>query len=370
MRRLSLCTYMGLVVVFFVVLCSRYPRVGKIESLPRPKWGSLEAWRAGNASGPANLARAISAADLLARRPAAGSARVPKIFHQSWKDTELPAKFQRWSESCRQKHKDWEWVIWTDQDNLTLVRTYFPWLEALYLAMPGEIYRADLVRAMYMYMYGGVYADLDTECLRPTEELQKRYNVLFDGPNARPSMDTAMFGRMGDDPSFEHSIPNAWMASTPGHPFFLVYLQTFVERAKPMADKKRTSAWAAAEHVTGPVVLRQAIAEYEAAKVRAGNSLSGEVVSMAHDLPFATTQMKDHQVVLLPSQYIYPFNWNADNKKVRVVCWVQDGRYNPDECKKALDVGRKKSISITYWSHTHKKSGLDEDKMKRIKDSG
>ena len=26
-----------------------------------------------------------------------------------------------------QAHPDWEWVLWTDEDNMELVRQYAPW---------------------------------------------------------------------------------------------------------------------------------------------------------------------------------------------------------------------------------------------------
>lgn len=100
------------------------------------------------------LAPALSPAELLCR-PAANQAIVPKLFHQSWKTTQLPAKFQRWSDSCREKHPDWEWVLWTDEDNLRLVKEHFPWLLDTYLNLPGSIYRADLARNLYMYQFGG-----------------------------------------------------------------------------------------------------------------------------------------------------------------------------------------------------------------------
>lgn len=101
------------------------------------------------------MAGQTMAADLLARPPTLDSGKIPRILHQSWKSTELPPKFKTWSILCRQKHKDWEWVLWTDEDNLRLVQTYFPSLEAAYRDLPGEIYRADLVRYLYMYIYGG-----------------------------------------------------------------------------------------------------------------------------------------------------------------------------------------------------------------------
>lgn len=72
-----------------------------------------------------------------------------------------------------------------------------------------------------------VYADLDLECLRPTEALQP-YRIpvtnatdtgLSGAAHNRP---IAVFGRLGADETFEHSIPNAWMAASPRHPFFLL----------------------------------------------------------------------------------------------------------------------------------------------------
>ena len=101
------------------------------------------------------LARQISAAELMSRPLAMHQGSFPRILHQSWKSPELPAKFKAWSDSCRAKHSDWEWVLWTDADNLELVRKHFSWLEKTYHDLPSEIYRADLARNLYMYTFGG-----------------------------------------------------------------------------------------------------------------------------------------------------------------------------------------------------------------------
>ena len=108
-----------------------------------------------SSSSDTSRAAALAPKDLLCRNVDTKAVGVPKLFHQSWKSTELPTKFERWSETCRTKHPDWEWVLWTDDDNLALVQTYFPWLEETYLALPGVIYQADFARNLYMYMYGG-----------------------------------------------------------------------------------------------------------------------------------------------------------------------------------------------------------------------
>ena len=101
------------------------------------------------------LAPALSPAELLCRSTGPRVVGIPKLLHQSWKSSDLPAKFKKWSDTCRKQHPDWEWVLWTDEDNLQLVKDYFPWLEDTFLSLPGNIYRADLARNLYMYMFGG-----------------------------------------------------------------------------------------------------------------------------------------------------------------------------------------------------------------------
>ncbi|KAH7126467.1 hypothetical protein B0J13DRAFT_531009 [Dactylonectria estremocensis] len=101
------------------------------------------------------LATALSPAQLLCR-PRNQTTAVTKLLYQSWKSNEPPAKFKHWSDGCREKRQDWEWVLWTDEDNLRLVQKYFPALEDTYLGLPGNIYRVDFMRNLYMYHFGGV----------------------------------------------------------------------------------------------------------------------------------------------------------------------------------------------------------------------
>lgn len=102
-----------------------------------------------------NQATRISATELISRPLATDRLSIPKLFHQSWSSDQLPRKFECWSESCRQQHPDWEWVLWTDEDNLQLVKTHFPWFLDTYLSFPNVINQADVARLMYMYIYGG-----------------------------------------------------------------------------------------------------------------------------------------------------------------------------------------------------------------------
>ena len=103
----------------------------------------------------AKEAKRLYAQDLLQRPLATDLVSIPKLFHQSWINSTLPTKFEEWSHSCRQANPDWEWVLWTDEDNMKLVEKYAPWFATTYDALHSEIYRADTARNIYMHVFGG-----------------------------------------------------------------------------------------------------------------------------------------------------------------------------------------------------------------------
>ena len=76
----------------------------------------------------------------------------------------------------------------------------------------------------------GMYADLDFEALKKVEELLVGHKVYL--------------AAMGTDEDFEHGLPNAWMASVPGHPFWLFCLQLVTKlnysRCAPMPASRST----------------------------------------------------------------------------------------------------------------------------------
>ena len=63
----------------------------------------------------------------------------------------------------------------------------------------------------------GVYADLDFQSLRPLDDILHSKRIAL--------------GRMQDDvDAWEHALPNAFLASVPGHEFWLFVLRVIIER--------------------------------------------------------------------------------------------------------------------------------------------
>ena len=69
----------------------------------------------------------------------------------------------------------------------------------------------------------GMYADLDFEALKNIEPLLRGGGVFL--------------AAMGKDESFVHSLPNAWMASVKGHPFWLICMQQVIKYSAKLGPK-------------------------------------------------------------------------------------------------------------------------------------
>ena len=140
---------------------------------------------------------------------------IPKILHQTWKDKNIPPHLVAYCESWKTHHPDWEYKLWTDIDNREFIRQNYGWFLPIYDGYPENIMRADAVRYFILYHYGGIYADLDAECLRPLDSILADRQLLL---GLEPSLHT----RSADAKRYglENLIGNAIMASIPQHPFW------------------------------------------------------------------------------------------------------------------------------------------------------
>ena len=105
--------------------------------------------------------------------------KIPKIIHQTWKSKTIPLKCKKWVKSWKEKHPDWEYKLWTDEDNRNLIKTYFPKFLKIYDSYHKPIYKADIARYCIIYIYGGIYADLDFECLKSMDKLIENDKCFF-----------------------------------------------------------------------------------------------------------------------------------------------------------------------------------------------
>lgn len=90
---------------------------------------------------------------------------IPRIFHQIWLGSSLPARFRRYRRTWQRFHPHWKRVLWTERTlpPLTLQRHFD---QATSFAA-----KADIARLELLWRFGGVYVDTDFECLKPIDLL-------------------------------------------------------------------------------------------------------------------------------------------------------------------------------------------------------
>jgi hypothetical protein len=125
--------------------------------------------------------------------------------------------------SWHHHHPTWEYRLWDDAANEALIAEHYPeFLDYCRRAAP-PILKVDLVRMAYLHRYGGVYADLDYELLRPLNDLLGVPDAIVG--RERNGIGQSMRGR--------DYIINALMASPPGHPLWLEVMHGMVSAYRP-----------------------------------------------------------------------------------------------------------------------------------------
>lgn len=104
--------------------------------------------------------------------------RIPPIIHQTYKSAVVPRVVRPYMQSWQRLNPGWELRFYDDQACLDFVRREFPEYLAAYIALPKQVERSDFFRYMVVLRYGGVYADLDTECRQPMDALIQPRDTL------------------------------------------------------------------------------------------------------------------------------------------------------------------------------------------------
>lgn len=135
---------------------------------------------------------------------------IPTIIHQTWKDHDIPLDFRTLALSWKNHHPQWEYRFWTDQMNRAFIREHYPSFLDRYDGYATNIERVDAVRYFVLHKYGGIYIDMDFECLASIAPLLKTAKCLF---GKEPDAHCRIHDK-------ELIISNAFMASAPGSSFF------------------------------------------------------------------------------------------------------------------------------------------------------
>lgn len=94
--------------------------------------------------------------------------KIPKHIHQIWIGGKIPKNFSALSKTWQEKHPLWRYTLWTDDKvkNFSFSKCKDAFDKALSIGA-----KADILRYEILYQYGGVYVDIDFECIKPLDDL-------------------------------------------------------------------------------------------------------------------------------------------------------------------------------------------------------
>ncbi|GJD07899.1 Inositol phosphoceramide mannosyltransferase 3 [Galdieria sulphuraria] len=192
-----------------------------------------------------------------------------------------------------------------------------------------------------MYSYGGVYVDLDFRALR-------RFDTLLENK-------CVVLGMMENNFRLDDAIPNAIMASVPGHPFWLLCVRKVIDRHFLGFRGTETN-------FSGSFVLKEAYqdwcrihnnTEFKDASNRSKSLDTGGESSHLDEL------FPCQEVRLEPKGVLYPYSWVWEPQEIKKVCDFSKESSNPDEelCLAKILKKYPDAYSITFWTHSWSAKG-------------
>ena len=155
---------------------------------------------------------------------------IPRIIHQIYEDPAGPPDMLlSLAATWKEHHPGWEYRFWDRLSIDTFLTLHFPDYIARYRSFPYDVQRWDAIRYLILYRLGGLYADMDYECLDPLDSLLNGHSCCM---GLEPSEHAPQF-------NLTYIIGNALMATVPSHPYFEMIIQDiFIRQTIPLSGSK------------------------------------------------------------------------------------------------------------------------------------
>ena len=148
--------------------------------------------------------------------------KIPRNLFQTWSTKNITHTFKILTDSWRSYNPNYAYFLFDDNDCEQFIQTHFE--ENVYQAflriLPGA-FKADFWRYCVLYIYGGVYVDMDTICMSSIDDLLDEH-IDFMTPidlNNHPS-----YGK--------YNLFNCFIASAPKHPILWECIQIIVHNVE------------------------------------------------------------------------------------------------------------------------------------------
>jgi mannosyltransferase OCH1-like enzyme len=155
--------------------------------------------------------------------------KIPQIIHQIWwqgKDSIL-ANYPDYRQSWIDKHPTYQYMFWDEGSIKHLVSSYPKEVQTCFESLPHMIQKIDMAKFLILFKHGGLYADVDSECLKPfTVLLNSKANIILTEVNVDWIGLFIAYSRL-----IGKALQNCLMGGSAHHPFWLHCIDLVIQES-------------------------------------------------------------------------------------------------------------------------------------------
>ncbi|KAK5453468.1 hypothetical protein LTS15_006653 [Exophiala xenobiotica] len=197
---------------------------------------------------------------------------IPLILHQTWKNRRV----DQWTDFLRNSVEKWlthvvnddmAYFFWEDEGIARFLTEFEPDFVGSFLDLPANVERTDVFRILVVKWFGGIYADVDTQPLRPPKswisstDVEAWSDPITDTNFSSTSPVSLIFGIEADCPpesdaywrmgyTYPVQLTQWALASATAHPVLLHFMDILTQRLADVATQNGGS-------ITTPTAVEQ-----------------------------------------------------------------------------------------------------------------
>lgn len=181
---------------------------------------------------------------------------IPKIIHQIWWQggDNIPDDYPVYSDSWIIKNPNYKYILWDENAINDILYEHFPWFVEKFNNMPKMIQKIDVAKYMILYIHGGIYVDMDSECVKSIDTLIENKQIMI------VKLDETLPARLMIYGTYKDTLQNNFLASIPKHDFWIHCLKLIYNEDMNQKSMELHEKWIF--RTTGPGLITNAFYSY------------------------------------------------------------------------------------------------------------
>lgn len=242
--------------------------------------------------------------------------KIPRNIFQTWSTKNISTDLKSLTETWIYKNPNYAYFLYDDYDCDAFIKKYFDIrvYNAYIRLIPGA-FKADLWRYCILYIYGGVYVDMDTICMNSIDDFLNEDIEFMTPVDLNPP--TSHIGT--------HNLFNAFIASIPKHPILIDCIYRIVYHVENNIIPISNLDFA------GPGVLGRAVntflhEENENCSFIGKEGIHNDVICLLHFEAYTEYVSNGNNLVLFQNKNGNPYIKSLYNEELKTTAYIDWGK--------------------------------------------